>query len=327
MAKINNANADPKKKRLKLQIIAIIVVALFYVICHFATGGKLLASNNLVNVLTQICYPLIVSLGMMFIFSGGMIDLSIGAQAILAGNVGAVLVTDMHMGYAGLIIGTIVAMVICELLSASCSQFLGIPAWVAGLGAALVYESIATIYVDARSKTAGVAIVYMETCNALGQFPVNIIIAAIVVVVTYIVFNRTKLGFNLQAVGGGGEVAEAMGINRKKTVMTAAAIGAAVIAIGVIVQLSYTTRFTPTAGMASLSGAFKALAILLIAGSFRHIFNDVIGCLVGSFVVGGLFNVLTLIGVPSGTGQDICLGLVVLLCGILSSIGYKGVMK
>lgn len=79
--------------------------------------------------------------------------------------------------------------------------------------------------------------------------------------------------------------------------------------------------------MGSLSGIFKSLAVILIAGSFSRIYNDAVGCVIGAFIVAGLFNVLTLMGVPSGTGQDVCLGMVVLVCGILSSLGYKGVMK
>ena len=59
---------------------------------------------------------MIVALGMMFIFTGGMIDLSIGAQAILAGNVAAVLVEDFGLGYAGLIIGAIVAVLLYGVL-------------------------------------------------------------------------------------------------------------------------------------------------------------------------------------------------------------------
>lgn len=109
--------------------------------------------------------------------------------------------------------------------------------------------------------------------------------------------------------------------------MLSAAFGALIISIGVITQLSYTGRFTTSAGMGSLSGIFKSLAVILIAGSFSRIYNDAVGCVIGAFIVAGLFNVLTLMGVPSGTGQDVCLGMVVLVCGILSSLGYKGVMK
>lgn len=327
MTKQKSLSADPKKKRLQSQITVIAIVVVVYVICHFITGGRLLTPNNLRNILTQVTYPMIVALGMMFIFTSGMIDLSIGAQAILAANVGAVLVEDFGLGYPGLIIGTIVAMIICELLSASCSLFLRIPSWVAGLGAALVFEAIATIYVSNRAKTAGAAIVYLKQCTALGTFPTIFIIAVLVFLVAWFIFNRTELGFNLRAIGGGGEVAEAMGINRKKTVLLSAVVGAVIIGIGAITQLSYTGRFTPSSGMGSLSGIFKSLAVVLISGSFSRIFNDAVGCVVGAFIVAGLFNVLTLVGVPPGTGQDICLGGVVLLCGILSSLGNKGVVK
>lgn len=327
MANQKSLSVDPKKKRLQSQILVIAIVVIVYVICHFITGGRLLTPNNLKTILTQVTYPMIVALGMMFIFTSGMIDLSIGAQAILAANIGAVLVEDFGLGYPGLIIGTIVGMIVCEMLSASCSVFLGIPSWVAGLGAALVFEAIATIYVGNRAKTAGAAIVYLKHCQALGTFPTIFIIAIIVFAVAWFIFNRTELGFNLRAIGSGGEVAEAMGINRRRTVLLSALVGAVIIAVGAITQLSYTGRFTPSSGMGSLSGIFKSLAVILIAGSFSRIFNDAVGCVVGAFIVAGLFNVLTLVGVPSGTGQDICLGIVVLVCGILSSLGNKGVVK
>ena len=129
-------------------------------------------------------------------------------------------------------------MLICECISASCSLYIGIPSWIAGLGCALVFEAIATIYVGARAETAGAAVVYLKHCTALGTFPIIIIIALCVFVIAYFIFNKTQLGFNLRAIGGGGEVAEAMGINRKKTVMVSALVGAAIISVGVITQLS-----------------------------------------------------------------------------------------
>ncbi len=197
----------------------------------------------------------------------------------------------------------------------------------AGLGCALVFEALGVLLVGSYADSLGTAIVQLKECKTLGSFPVIFIIAVVVAIIAYFIFNRTRFGFNLRAIGGGGEVAEAMGINRKKTIIMAAVIGAVIIAIGGITQLSYTGRFTPTSGMGSLSGIFKSLAVVLIAGSFSRIFNDVVGCAIGAFIVAALFNVLTLLGVPSGTGQDICLGIVVMLCGILSALHYKGVQK
>lgn len=326
-AKAVKTGADQKKIRLRNQIIVIGIIVAIYVIANFLTGGKVFRPNNIRTILTQVTYPLMVGLGLMLIFTTGMIDLSVGAQVILAANVGAIAVQIYGLGYPGLIIGTVVTLVITELLCTSCSLFLKIPSWVAGLGCALVFEALGMILVGAYSETLGTSIVYLEKCDGFGSFPVIFIIAVVVAVIAYFIFNRTQFGYNLRAIGGGGEVAEAMGINRKKTIIMAAIIGAVIIAIGGITQLSYTGRFTPTSGMGSLSGIFKSLAVVLISGSFSRIFNDVIGCVVGAFIVAGLFNVLTLLGVPSGTGQDICLGVVVMLCGILSALHYKGVQK
>lgn len=336
MAKETIVTADPKKKRLQRQILVIAVIAAVYVVSHFLTGGRLLSAANLKALLLQIAYPMMLSTGMVFIFSGGMIDLSIGSQMILAANIGAILVenvvlekftgtTGTVLGYFALICGTVLVMVLCESLSASCSVFLGIPAWVAGLGCALIFEAAAVMIVG--KATSGTAVVYLRHCNFLGTFPWMFILAIAVVIIAWFIFNRTVLGFNLRAIGGNAEVAGAMGINRKKTIMTAAVVGAVIIGIAAVAQESYQTRYTVSSGMNSLATMFKGLGIILISGSFARIFNDIIGCVVGSFIIGGLFNTMTLFGIPSGTGQDIAQGVIVLLCGILSAIGFKGVQK
>jgi len=326
-AQLETAGAGLKKQRLRNQITVIGILVVVVVVCHFLTGGRLLRPNNIKAILTQISYPLMVGLGMMFIFSGGRVDLSIGAQAILAGNIGAACVEIFGLGYPGLIIGTIVSMIVLELICAACTLYLGIPSWVAGLGCALVYEALGMLFVESQAASLGTAVIYLKHCQALGQFPVIFLIALAAFAAGYFIFNYTKIGLNLRAIGGGGEVAEAMGINRNKTIIISAIIGAVIIGVGVVAQLSYTGRFTAISGMGSLSGIFKSLAVILIAGSFSRIFNDAVGCFIGAFIVAGMFNILTLMGVPSGTGQDVCLGVVVMLCGILSSLNYKGVMK
>lgn len=319
--------ADQKRKRWQGQIVIVGILVLVCIICHFATGGKLLSPTNLKVLSIQWTYPLLIGLGMMFIFSGGMVDLSIGAQAILAGNIGAAFVEGFGLGYPGLIIGCIGGVIICEMISASCSVFLGIPSWVAGLGGALVFEAIATIICGFWASKHGAATIYLENCRVLGSFPWIIIIAVVVFIVAYFLFNRSRLGLNLQAVGSAPEVSEAMGINRRKTIMVAALIGAVIIGIGTTTQLSYTGRYTAMSGMGSLAGIFKSLAAILTGQSFGKYFSNPVGVLVGSFIVTVLFNILTLFGVPSGTYQEMTLGAVVILCGILASWKVKGVVK
>ena len=47
MSKEKTLSVDPKKKRLQTQILVIAIVVAAFVVCHFITGGRLLAPNNL----------------------------------------------------------------------------------------------------------------------------------------------------------------------------------------------------------------------------------------------------------------------------------------
>ena len=61
--------------------------------------------------------------------------------------------------------------------------------------------------------------------------------------------------------------------------------------------------------------------------TFGNIFTKPVGILISGIAVVALFNILTLFGVPSGTWQNVSLGVVVILCGILSHLNHKGVVK
>jgi len=146
-------------------------------------------------------------------------------------------------------------------------------------------------------------------------------------IVSSLIIERTALGLNIRAAGKSPYVAEAMGINIRKTIILGAIVGAAFIGIGTVCQVSYTGKFVSISGLGSLSTIFKPLAIVLLSGSFSKYISSPIGVLIGSFVVTSVFNVLTLLGVPSGTWQEILLGAIVILCGIISGVHTKEVVK
>jgi ribose transport system permease protein len=118
-----------------------------------------------------------------------------------------------------------------------------------------------------------------------------------------------------------------MGIRIVKTIMLGALIGGLFIGFAALLQESYVGKLVPTSGMASLSSIFRSLAIILLAGSFSSLFDQATAVLITGILVTGMFNFLTLIGVPSGTGQDIALGVLVIATGVISNIRNKGVVK
>lgn len=318
---------DEKSKRIRGRLILFISLALLFIVFNFIVGGRLLTANNIKTIITHTIYPCFATWGLMFIFTSGLVDLSIGANVILSANLGAICAMYLGMGYFGLIFVTILCSIILEQVSVNCSVSLKIPSWISGLGLALIYEAILTIYVTARSKTEGSSTIQLKGFRALGTMPLMAIIWIVGFIAVYILFNRSTLGLNLRAIGCNEGVANAMGINTKKTILIGALVGSVFIGIASIIQISYVGKITAQSGLNSMSSIFKSLATFMLAGSFGSIISLPVGVLIGSLFVTSLFNVLTLLGVPSGTGQEICLGIIVILCGIISHWGEKGVVK
>ena len=71
----------------------------------------------------------------------------------------------------------------------------------------------------------------------------------------------------------------------------------------------------------------KALATWLLAGAMEKRLSKPICILLGAFFTAFLFNVMTRLGIPSGTWQDVSNAVFILFFGALSFAGTKEVIK
>lgn len=314
-------------KRLKSQLMLLGAVVAILIMCNIASGNRLLTEENIKTIMIHAVFPTFAAWGMCFIFSGGLIDLSVGANVLLSANVGALLASNFGLGYPGLIIGSVICAVICTQFTTHCAITLGIPAWIAGLGGALVLEAILSQWSIVVANKYAEKLPIMDAYRGLGKMPGAIILLVIGLIAAYMIFNKTTLGINLQAVGANSHVAETMGINPRKTIILATIIGGVFIGFAAINNISLSGKLECISGLNSLSAISKSLSATLLANSIVNIYTKPIGILFSSIAIAALFNILTLFGVPSGTGQNICLAIVIVACGILSNIKYKGVVK
>jgi ribose transport system permease protein len=314
-------------ERSKPRLIVLGSIAAIWLILNAVLGGKFLTRDGIETIVYHSIFPAFIAWGMSFIFTGGLIDLSIGANVLLAANIGATLAVTLNWGYPGLVLGALVTAIILEHLSVRCSISLGIPSWIAGLGMTLVFEAVLSIYARLLASNAGERLPQMHQYNLLGRMPLMAIIWIAGFIAAYLLFTRSRIGLDIRAVGGNPSVAEAMGINAKRTVLLASLVGSIFIGVAAALQISYTSSMTAKTGLGSLSTIFKSLATLLLAQSFERTFSMPVGIFIGSIVVMSIFNVLTLLAVPTGTGQEMFLGGIVILCGIISHLKYREVVK
>lgn len=306
--------------------VAAVIIALF-VVLNILAGGRFFTPSNMLSVLSNSVVTAFVVLGMCFIFTMGITDLSIGAIMILASNLGGVLALWVGLGYFGLIAGALLVGVALTSLNVLLMRKAEIPPWILGLGMTMVYEAIGAIYNTSQIQQGRQAVSLGETCRRLGAPPVNVILLIVAVAVAYFIYNRTSIGIGLRAVGSNSAVARLMGVNIDRATFLAVLVGGCFIGMAAAINQSYAGRIVPATGLNSIASVFNPLAAFLLAKTLSNVFNITIGAAVGAFTITAIFNVLTILGVPSGTWQQVMLGACVLMCGVLSQRKYKGVVK
>jgi ribose transport system permease protein len=72
---------------------------------------------------------------------------------------------------------------------------------------------------------------------------------------------------------------------------------------------------------------FQPLAIVLLAQILQKRLNIIIAVPICAVIIFAVFNLLTILGVPSGTLQEAFLGAFLIVFGVVGQRGVKGVVK
>ena len=133
-------------RQLGLIIVLIALTMLFQVL----TGGTFLAPANIVNLILQNSFILVLAIGMTFVIVTGRIDLSVGSVAAVAGALAGRLLIDMN-------VPVLLAIVIVLAFGALIGAFQGfwiayknIPFFVVTLAGMLMFRGLTMIVLDGR---------------------------------------------------------------------------------------------------------------------------------------------------------------------------------
>lgn len=314
-----------RQKKIGLPILAAVVMLAALVLLNSLTAGKFLTAGNLMTIVVNASAPTFIAWAFVFLQASGFTDLSLGAAIILAANVAGTL--GNAAGYFGLVIGGVVSGILLMTINFSVFHFTKIPSWIAGLGMTMIYEAIAFFYSQQRLNM-GLRVVNLENqYRALGRAPLVFAVMAIGLVLAYFLYNRTTVGLNIRAVGSDQNVARIMGIPMTRTVILSGIIAGVFVGMAAFVKESFAGTVPAVSGLSSLSGTFQPLAAVLMAQALSKHINITFGAVIGTVFIMAVFNVLTLLGVPSGTWQEAVLGMSVILFGIVAQKKFTGVVK
>jgi len=316
-----------KQAFVRLGVLPFLVV--LALIIFTALSDNFLTMRNLTNVVRQSVYLMIVSLGQMLALLTGGFDLSVGTILALTSVVGAMAMAATYaalpempmlaiaVGAAvGIAAGTAVGL--CNGIGVS---VFGVSPFIMTLGMSSVGFGIA-LYLTSGMPVYGMPVEFGDIFGfgVLLGIPVPIWVAAVLVLVTYIVLNWTPLGRYFYAVGGNPKAAELSGVNTRKTLFITYVLVGLLASIG---GMLLTARLDTGEANIGASMPLESIAACVIAGvSLRGGLGRVENVVLGALFIVLVQNGMNLARIESYL-QVVVLGALLILAVIADQIRLR----
>jgi ribose transport system permease protein len=306
-----------------------VAVALIILVFVFSMLSPLfLTAGNISNIFTQIAINVILAVGMTFVILIGGIDLSVGSVmalcAVIAGTVMKMPGLSVELAILWAVAAGVLVGAVCGLFNGLVSACWGIPSFIVTLGMLNIARGGALQWTDARS-------IY-EFPNAFNNFattnyfgiPAPFLVAALLVIVGWLILTRTVFGRLIYAIGNNEEAVRLAGHNVMGYKIAAFTICGATVGIAAIM---YMTRLTVVSPILGIGFELNAIAAVIIGGtSLNGGRGSIFGTLLGACIIGVLANGLILIGVGDFVRQIIT-GVVIILAVVVDAYRMRSSRK
>ncbi|HEX3208188.1 MAG TPA: ribose ABC transporter permease [Geminicoccaceae bacterium] len=291
-----------------IQAVGMLPVLILICIGFQLATGKFISARNLAIVTQQASINIVLAAGMTFVILTGGIDLSVGAVLAVA----AVVAVAMSLtGLAWLAIPTaLIAGLALGAVNGSLVAFLRLPPFIVTLGAMTAVRGIARLIGnDTTVFNPQLQFAFIGNARLLG-IPWLVIIALLVIAISWFILRRTVLGVWIYAVGGNPAAARLSGIKVWLILLFVYMTSGFLAGLGGI--LSAARTFSANGAQLGLAYELDAIAAVILGGtSFVGGIGTIIGTLIGALIIAVLSNGLILMNV-SEIWQFIVKGLVII---------------
>jgi ribose transport system permease protein len=290
-----------------------VFIVIILVVVMSMLSPVFLTSRNILNVLRQVCVNTILACGFVLILGSGNIDLSVGSTVGFTGVCMAKLMTSGVPVPISILFGISIGIII-GLINNTILTLWTLPPFIVTLGMMSILRGSTYLVTQQRP-----VINLPESFTWIGQgyvgpipFPIFIMLA--VVIIAWIIANRTKFGRYLLAIGGNLEATRVSGIN---VVFVRYGVFATMGICSTIASIIMCARAASAQPAGGLNMEMDALAAGVIGGTSMAGGNaNIIGAFFGALIVGIVNNSLNLMGVDS-SWQVIAKGALILIAVIL----------
>ncbi len=299
-----------------LQSVGLTAVVIVLAVIFTIINPRFATLANLANVMTQASHYIIIAVAMTFVITSAGIDLSVGSVLALVTVIGfAFIKSGMNPALAVAIMFALGAVI--GAFTGTLIALVKIPPFIATLGMMVSLRGLALLH-SAGTMHFGLP----ETLTWLGQgkvfgVPVPVIIAMTVAVVGAWLFNHTKFGLYVRAIGGNREAARLAGVPVNLIEILVYSLMGLVTAIGGLVMIA---RIDSTQATIGTSIEIHIIAAVIIGGT--SLFGGrgtIYGTVLGAVLLSMMTNALVIAGVDN-FWQLVIMGIVVLLAVAINNL-------
>ena len=274
---------------------------------------------NMLNVLLQISIIAILGFGVTIIIISAGIDLSLGSVMALVGMGTAAILTSSIPSIFLAILGGLLIGGIVGFINGITVAYIHLPAFIATLAMMSIARGVALVVTNAIPIYNLPESFLFLGSGFLWGVPTPIYVMISLYFILDFILRKTKFGRYTYAIGGNEEATRLSGINIKRYKLLVYVVGGICTGVAGILFTARLGSGQPTAGVGYELDAITA-AILggtnLFGGS-----GNLIGTLIGAFVMGVINNGQALLNISSYV-QNIVRGIIVILAVGISTYQY-----
>ncbi|WP_375383910.1 ABC transporter permease [uncultured Microbacterium sp.] len=286
-------------ERYGLLLLLVVMVAIFALAPE--SGEAFRSAPNIRAILANQAVGFVVAIALLFPFTAGFFDFSVGATTAASSVVAATALSKFGLPLIGAValaigFGLLVGAAVGYLVA-----FLQMNAFIATLGMATLLGGVIFAYTEGLQITSGIP-TELTDIGSKDWFgvPQIVVVAAIVAVVAWFVLTQTVTGRRLIAAGSNPRATTLLGLSLRRIQFGAFLTSGLFGGIAGVLLLARQGAATSDGGMSML---FPALTAVLLSTIVIHIGRaSVPGTIIGILFIAVSVSGLTLIGAPAWVG-------------------------
>ncbi|HBE79323.1 MAG TPA: ABC transporter permease [Firmicutes bacterium] len=260
------------------------------------------------NLFIQASKVVLLGLGMTLIIATGGIDISVGSAMGLSATISAIFLVNGEP--AGILLSLIVVAAFGVLCGTLVSKFSILPL-IATLALRYILRGLAQGLSGRGTVTYNSpALTQFFITPIAGHFPIHFFILVIAVIIMYLVVNRMKFGFQVEAYGNNPIAAKIAGINTTKIIILCYAVSAIFAWVSGMLEMIMVSSADPST--VGLDMEIDAIAAAVIGGTpITGGYPNIIGTVCGALLLQLITMMCNMNNVPYSTALMIKAGIIV----------------